>query len=699
MLCGETGIRERQFSRLKRDAFVKTGSNLPEGTIRRFWHSLSLKSIFWLGMIIAGLSGAFPATSSAAKAGGGTTTTACLTYVNGVKKWVMRIDPLNVQSFQLDITFDPARCQLDQSAGLNGIIYKSPFNETKSPDFSQLSSGHLLDVAGSTASTSPGDVDIFELVFIDLQPGAPVSGVPFTVFASSNDSIVGFDPATTQTVIFDSAEIAPTTRTVTPGVLPHIWDPDTVYNNGTTGGAGTWDTSSSSWDDLPLAPQPLTDTPWNNATHANDIAVFGGNPGSGIVTVSVPISVGGFQFDISGYNIQGGAITLSAPAGATPTIDTGANSATISSTISGSSGLAKTGPGTLVLGGANNYTGGTFVNGGTLLVDNSSGSGTGNSGVLVTSNGVLGGTGLVSGPVNITAAGPLVGGALLGGDGTAASGTLTLANNVTLSGPSGAGIVEIALGPSGAHSTLTRAGAGTWTFDTGQAFTFIDLGAELGIYHNIITGLAADPGSEASWTITNAGFAGTFSFNAGGGIDLNLTAVQHPVVQLMAAASRKLHGSAGPFDINLPLSGTRGVECRNSGGNHQLVFTFNSNVVSGSASVPPSEGSVLGNPTFSGNTMMVNLTGVADQQSITVNLTNVADSTGNTLSAASVTMGVLAGDTNGDGRINVGDSNQTKSRSGQTIDASNFTSDVNLDGRINVGDTNFVKSRSGNFIP
>src|SRR4029077_20991927 len=108
--------------------------------------------------------------------------------------------------------------------------------------------------------------------------------------------------------------------------------------------------------------------------------------------------------------------------------------------------------------------------------------------------------------------------------------------------------------------------------------------------------------------------AGTFSFNAGGGIDLNLTAVQHPAVQLVAAASRKLQGSAGPFDINLPLGGTRGVECRGTGGDYQLVFTFNSNVVSGNASVPPNEGSVLGNPTFSGNTMIVNLTGVTNAQ-------------------------------------------------------------------------------------
>jgi len=50
-------------------------------------------------------------------------------------------------------------------------------------------------------------------------------------------------------------------------------------------------------------------------------------------------------------------------------------------------------------------------------------------------------------------------------------------------------------------------------------------------------------------------------------------------------------------------------------------------------------------------------------------------------------------------RVDVGDTTQTKSRSGQLTDATNFCSDVNLDGRINVGDTNLVKARSGTAIP
>lgn len=89
---------------------------------------------------------------------------------------------------------------------------------------------------------------------------------------------------------------------------------------------------------------------------------------------------------------------------------------------------------------------------------------------------------------------------------------------------------------------------------------------------------------------------------------------------------------------------------------------------------------------------------VADVQTLTITLTNVnwAGGSGN----VSVLMNVLAGDTNEDTRVNVGDTNQTKSRSGQPLtDGDNFRSDVNLDGRINVGDTNFVKAHSGSNLP
>ena len=58
-----------------------------------------------------------------------------------------------------------------------------------------------------------------------------------------------------------------------------------------------------------------------------------------------------------------------------------------------------------------------------------------------------------------------------------------------------------------------------------------------------------------------------------------------------------------------------------------------------------------------------------------------------------------AGDTNGDGVVNTGDALQTRNRSGQTTDATNFRSDVNVDGLVNSGDSIIVRSRSGTSLP
>lgn len=73
---------------------------------------------------------------------------------------------------------------------------------------------------------------------------------------------------------------------------------------------------------------------------------------------------------------------------------------TISGLMTNSSALTKAGPGTLVLSGYNNFrTNTTTVAEGSLLVDNTVGSGTGLGAVILTNNGTLGGTGTVSGPV------------------------------------------------------------------------------------------------------------------------------------------------------------------------------------------------------------------------------------------------------------------------------------------------------------
>jgi hypothetical protein len=167
--------------------------------------------------------------------------------------------------------------------------------------------------------------------------------------------------------------------------------------------------------------------------------------------------------------------------------------------------------------------------------------------------------------------------------------------------------------------------------------------------------------------------------------------------------SRKIHGGAGPFDLNLPLTGTPGIECRSGGGSsdYQLIFSFVNTLTSvGNASVTSGMGAVSSHMIDAdAHNYIVNLTGVSNAQAITVSLTNVNDSAGNSRSSVPTSMDVLVGDTNGDGFVNTGDALQTRNRSGQATDVTNFRSDVNADGSVNSGDTTVVRARSGTFLP
>jgi hypothetical protein len=173
-----------------------------------------------------------------------------------------------------------------------------------------------------------------------------------------------------------------------------------------------------------------------------------------------------------------------------------------------------------------------------------------------------------------------------------------------------------------------------------------------------------------------------------------------PPAQLVSVVSEKTHGSAGTFDIDLPLNGTPGIECRSGGtnGNYAIVFTFANPLVGvGGASVTTGTGTVDSSVIDSNDThrCIVNLSGVSNRQYIKVTLTDINDSAGSLSDSVSPVIGVLSGDTSGDRSVNSSDVSQTKSQAGNMATASNFREDVNANGVINSADVSLVKSTVG----
>lgn len=201
-------------------------------------------------------------------------------------------------------------------------------------------------------------------------------------------------------------------------------------------------------------------------------------------------------------------------------------------------------------------------------------------------------------------------------------------------------------------------------------------------------GLQRDTGSAFTQFSCN-----TSSLSTGLKIAYNCTGA--PLV--LSAVSRKTHTGVGPFDVDLPLAGTAGVECRTgpAAGAHQLVVTFANPVTVGSASLTAGTGAA----TFSvsGAVVTVDLTGVTNAQRIAVTLASVSD--GSNVGDISLPMGVLAGDTTGNGTVTASDISQTKAQSGLPVTAANFREDVNANGAITASDIGLVKSQAGMSLP
>jgi autotransporter-associated beta strand protein len=156
----------------------------------------------------------------------------------------------------------------------------------------------------------------------------------------------------------------------------------------------------------PISPSTIRFDEASSAGNATLIALGGSGESPGGRILLLGNSSGGTaRIEVFGNGVlfaDGKTIgSLEGTGNASSYLTVGSNnlSTIFSGTIFGGGFLTKIGTGTLVLSGANEYAGGTTVNGGLLQVDNTSGSGTGTGPVTVNSGGKLGGTGTIAGNV------------------------------------------------------------------------------------------------------------------------------------------------------------------------------------------------------------------------------------------------------------------------------------------------------------
>jgi fibronectin-binding autotransporter adhesin len=285
------------------------------------------------------------------------------------------------------------------------------------------------------------------------------------------------------------------------------------------GGDGVWSNTATNWTDIngtgtgAMTPQP-------------GFAVFQGAPG----TVTIDGSAGavvsaGMQFAASGYTLTGDAISLAAGqqvfrVGDGSQAGAGYQATIASSLTGGSGGVMKTDLGTLILTGANTYTGGTTILDGTLQLGAGGASGSivgdvGNSGSLafdrsdtMTFTGAISGTGVVNqiggGTTTLTALNTYTGAT------TISSGTLALSGSGSIAASSNVvdnGGLDISGASGGSASISSLSGSGAVT---------------LGANKLVITGEIAPTTSNPTSATFSGGMSGAGGLSVTGG-GLNLT--------------------------------------------------------------------------------------------------------------------------------------------------------------------------------
>jgi len=238
-----------------------------------------------------------------------------------------------------------------------------------------------------------------------------------------------------------------------------------------------------------------------------------GNGANGSINSSSPVAVSGgatLAIDLVNGGVFGNNVTDS---GRITAIATGTN--TLSGNLSGAGTFTQAGSGTTILSGSNSYSGGTTINAGALLANNSTGSATGSGAVLVNSGGLLGGNGSVAGLVTV-ASGGVIDPGMSPGSGV---GTLRLNGGLTLNGGS---LLDFQLGAPAASDLILIGGSNNFTTSMSglNAGTQINLSESGGLvagtlYELIGYGGAIQGSGTSGLAIGNLGIiTGTHSYTA-----------------------------------------------------------------------------------------------------------------------------------------------------------------------------------------
>ena len=377
------------------------------------------------------------------------------------------------------------------------------------------------------------------------------------------------------------------------GVTLTLWDgadPANFNDGKIAGGSGTWRAggSTSSWTGV--------DGALNAGWQQDGVAIFSGQ--AGIVTVDTqggakPVGIGGAQFAVDGYTVNGDALTITAPQTVVRVGDgtaAGAGmTATIASEIAGAGGLVKDDLGTLVLDGSNSYSGGTTIKGGILQIASDANLGAVGGGLALegatlhvtgdtaSKRAVSLGTGVNSFDIDQTVAldGTVSGAGSLRKIGT---GTLQLgaanayvggtdvatgAVEALVTGALGSGPVSVADNASLAFTNTAEAGAlaitvaarGKAQTDNGGFVAFRDSSSAGNASITVNQGASVefrDSSSAGNAVIENRGGSTTLWFNANGG-KAQITNFAGGLVNLLDDASagqaRLVNGNGGVIDI------------------------------------------------------------------------------------------------------------------------------------------------------